>query len=336
VASPSQRPSFVETYRALLIQLGDVTAGSLIRASDLGEAWKFEQVRAEFESLVRVIQQLRGVDPHQLPLTQLENVVGILNDVRGYFEKVATFDSAQSDARTKHKELLEAAPYFDGRLFDLAAPVLAYAARDLTPLNTAQGEFESVLAVAKTKAQEIALLERRLSLAVAGAEQTSAGTAVSEEQRHFEAQAQEHQKAGIRWLWAIIAISIAIVAAAGFSIIISLDPSAPDPASGRNIQLALAKLVVASVLFSGLVTASRTYRAHRHNYVVNKHRLNALKTFRSFVAAAGGDDTIKNTILLQTTSCIFTPQPSGFGAGKDAETSMPTIAEIGRAIVERK
>jgi hypothetical protein len=71
-------------------------------------------------------------------------------------------------------------------------------------------------------------------------------------------------------------------------------------------------VIVFSLLLSGMLWVGRIYRAARHNYVVNKHRQNALRTFETFVKSA--DPQIKSAVLLQTTGCIFTAQNTGYVA----------------------
>ena len=73
------------------------------------------------------------------------------------------------------------------------------------------------------------------------------------------------------------------------------------------------------------------YRAHRHNFVINRHRLNALSTFEAF-AKATDDQQIKNAVLLQATQCIFGPQPTGYISGESESEGYPQILEIVRGM----
>jgi len=67
---------------------------------------------------------------------------------------------------------------------------------------------------------------------------------------------------------------------------------------------------------------------HNHNFVVNKHRQNALSTFQAFSEATINDPDTKNAILLQATQCIFSPQPSGFINKENEQENSNKIIEI--------
>ena len=73
-------------------------------------------------------------------------------------------------------------------------------------------------------------------------------------------------------------------------------------------QYTVPKLIILSVFFSALIWAAKNYQAHRHNYVINRHRQDSLSTFEGFVSAAGDDTETKNAVLLQATQSIFASQ----------------------------
>jgi hypothetical protein len=84
------------------------------------------------------------------------------------------------------------------------------------------------------------------------------------------------------------------------------------------------------MLLSASVWCGKSYRAYRHNAVVNRHRQNALATFEAFAKAASDAET-KNAVLLQATQCIFSPQQTGYVSG-EPETAMPQVLEIVRNV----
>lgn len=103
--------------------------------------------------------------------------------------------------------------------------------------------------------------------------------------------------------------------------------------TAQSIQLGLAKLLLFSFLVGGIVWSGRVYRAHRHNYVVNKHRQNALSTFKTFVSSTQDQQT-KNAVLLQATQCVFAPQVTGYITQENEASGTPQILEIVRGISE--
>ena len=75
----------------------------------------------------------------------------------------------------------------------------------------------------------------------------------------------------------------------------------------------------------------RQFTSSKHNETVNLHRENALRTFETFVSAAG-DQEIKDAVLLEATRAIFAPQSSGFLRGGHEAESPSTIIEVIRRI----
>jgi hypothetical protein len=125
---------------------------------------------------------------------------------------------------------------------------------------------------------------------------------VSQHAAHFSGEAQEHKK-WARWWLAATAFTVCLTGAAGVANYFLVMRS---PDTGTSVQLVVAKVIVFSLLFSAVVWCAKIYRAHRHNYVVNRHRQNALSSFETF--AKGSDDPqTKNAVLLQATQSIFAP-----------------------------
>lgn len=74
--------------------------------------------------------------------------------------------------------------------------------------------------------------------------------------------------------------------------------------------------------------AARNYATHKHNAVVNRHRQNALLTYRALVAAAGEKGT-EDVVLAHAASCIFSPQDTGFsGARGEANPGTRAVLEL--------
>ena len=112
------------------------------------------------------------------------------------------------------------------------------------------------------------------------------------------------------WLTASIGIGIAVIF---FAVInaLYLGARVGHLTVSEEIEYAGSRLIVFSVLFYALTACVRTYRATRHNVVVNRHRQNALGTFQAFVKAASDDQT-KDAVLIKATEAVFAPEPSGY------------------------
>jgi hypothetical protein len=103
----------------------------------------------------------------------------------------------------------------------------------------------------------------------------------------------------------------------------------------QSIQLGVAKLFLFSLLVGGIIWCGRNYRAHRHTYVVNKHRQNAPSTFDTFINSAQDQQT-KSAVLLQATQAIFAPHSTGYISQEGESGGLPQVFEIVRNIAESK
>jgi hypothetical protein len=185
---------------------------------------------------------------------------------------------------------------------------------------------------------------------MASVRETAKQAGIAEHAFLFKNEADNHNRLAIYWLIAtgMLATITGIfawvnykMAYAALQLAITATPlpqgaTAPVGTTSFTIQLALAKLIAFSLLLSAVVWSGRVYRAHRHNYVVNKHRQNALGTFDVFVKAASADDQTKNAVLLQATQCIFSPQSTGYLNAEKELDAASQVVEIVRNIPSSK
>lgn len=179
---------------------------------------------------------------------------------------------------------------------------------------------------AKLKAVEDALDAVRKVAAEAGVSQTA---------RHFKDEAREHLITARFWLAALTIMVSVLISFSLFSNVILNWAGTPEPASdAANIlqirYLAQKGLIVFCLVFA-LIWSAKNYGASRHNYVVNKHRNNALGSFQAFAASAVDEQT-KSAVLIQATQSIFSPQTSGYVKTDGENSPQGPIIEILRSI----
>lgn len=149
----------------------------------------------------------------------------------------------------------------------------------------------------------------------------------------FAQGAEEYKVAATRWLSATIVLGVATVIAVTWSIwsVFYYSTELAKFTVPMAIQLAVAKVVGFSMLFTALLWSGRMYRAHRHNYVVNRHRQNALNAFMTFVESARDPHT-KDAVLLQATHSIFMPQSTGYLTEESEGSPTPPVFEVARTL----
>lgn len=96
-----------------------------------------------------------------------------------------------------------------------------------------------------------------------------------------------------------------------------------------SYQLIASKILLFAVLSYMLVLCTRNFMSHKHNVVVNKHRQNALMTFKA-LADAASDSKLKDIILTHASACIFSPQETGYtkATGMASVTGSKSVIEL--------
>lgn len=141
---------------------------------------------------------------------------------------------------------------------------------------------------------------------------TATEKGVAQHGKVFLEEANESRIIAAIWL-VLCAFLIAL-----FAVFLSVVPGAlslPDTDStGKIVVFITTRLAVFSVFVSALLFCARNYAAHRHNYVVNKHRINAVRTYRQLVAATATGEA-HDIVLTQAAKCIYEQRDSGYAKG---------------------
>lgn len=131
---------------------------------------------------------------------------------------------------------------------------------------------------------------------------------VSEKQSvYFLDESKKQKKSSLTWL--IFTISTAVI-----TVLLAFCMSRifPEPkTASASIQIATSKLLIFGTLTFLLYLFSKMYLGCKHNEVLNKHRHNALMTFRAMTDAAGTIEG-REIILTQASHCMFDQQETGY------------------------
>lgn len=151
---------------------------------------------------------------------------------------------------------------------------------------------------------------------------------VSQQAVYFKSEAEAQSLLASTWLGNAWKLACAVGAFAVFSLALHKIPWIQPANKYEALQLVTSKILIFSVLAYMLVLAVRNYTSHKHNEVVNRHRKNALKTFRAVVEVSGEKGT-QDIILAYASACIFSPQETGFSQSKEgAPPGAKSILEL--------
>ncbi len=329
MAEPSEHEKRIRDFRETAQNVLEWTEESLVRRGDLGSTGCFEELRPRFGRILGRFGRLKACLLDNVPYGVLQKLNALGNRALSVFERINLYSTEDPNARQVRRQLGSDVDGFDLESYELAAKVFATEeSRDeeLEQLRQGLREESNALSNVKQRAEDV-LQETHDVLAQARAVVAEAG--VSQHAMHFKEAANEYSKNGKRWLTATVISAVLAVGYTVFLFWLYMEYGNPDVKTGHSIQLAILKLLPLSILYSGLLWCAKNYRSQRHNYVISKHRHDALSTFEAFVKAAGDEQT-KNAVLIQATQAVFSPQASGFVSQDLEGVQGPQVIELFR------
>lgn len=334
MATPEQRKEELEKLIGSLSTLAQTDAESLARIDDLARDINFEKAVPAFERMLDVVRQLHERDLERLPHTELRKLNVACDKLSELIQQVRAFALTQenpSQACTNIINSIEQA--YDGVMDPFLLP-LAFTATQATDYARIEREAKGLHAEMQKQAGELekfmAETRKDASAAMEAVREQAAEAGVATNAQVFLSQAATHSTAAEGWFKATIWVTVATVAVALFFVILSFFYQ-PATTAG-SIQFVLSKIIFLSTLSFGIFWCARNYRAERHNKTLNKHRANALGTFRAFVE--GTEDTqVRDAILLQAAQAAFVNRSTGYEVSdKELPPVNPVLGIVGKAI----
>lgn len=316
--------------------LNAIKPDALVRAEVLGQDLSFEAGLPVFRRTLTLFRDLSESNLDNVPYETLNQLQGQASQVLGLFQQITSFSVQQHpqnpvQARDTLIQQLRDRWQSD---YSVVTPHIAYAIRRGTDFSALEREARGTVALQKQLAGDLKTekdkILNEMQSALERVRQAAAEAGVAQHAIHFKDEAEFHRRQSRWWLGATITFGLATIAYALYS----LGPELNDLTATtlpRAIQLVIPRLIVIFVLSFGLVWSARNFAASRHNFVVNRHRQNALSSFETFAKGAGDTQT-KDAVLLQATQSIFVPQDSGFVKGETVGNPGNQILEIVRGV----
>lgn len=304
---------------------------------DLG-ALSFKNAEDNIDRLRRLMLRLRACDLDLVAEVRFQDCSRFVSDVHALFNKMQGFSPASASAApvAERNQMVEQCERIvteaNDRLlvpFAIGAPTLQETDQEVRLLlESAKSNASQVLAEIKSETEKA---KTEIDATLQQVRAATGAIGIEKQAEVFKNAAAEHATEQKRWLniTAALAGATALILLANWGIAYKVG----SPSSSiALIQLSVAKVLFFSFLASAVIWSGKVYRSHQHNYVLNKHRQNALETFQLFARGAEDADT-KAMVLLQATKSIFAPQATGFLPGeREADAASPQILEIIRGL----
>jgi hypothetical protein len=326
-----QQQNELERLQKLLSNFLSESPDTFVR-NDLGDELNFQEGLPYFRRTFDLINDLNRYSLDDVPYAQLKRIADHINKTYENLIEILEFSIQkypQNAVVTRNQFLDNIRDGYDP-LSNVITPTISYLATQQTDFGKLkQSALENLEEINRLKLEfekQQEDIQQQSNSILDSMRKASAEIGVTQHAIYFKEESEIHEKSAKFWFWLTIGIALLTIVAS--YIALSYFYVNLDLPTGQAIQLGISKLVVLSVLYFGILWASRNYRAHRHNSVVNKHRQNALSTFQAFVKAAGDDKATKDAVLLRATEAIFSPNTSGYLSKESDKQNSPQILEI--------
>jgi hypothetical protein len=309
-----------------------IDPNSLARTETLGQALDFTPA---IPIVQRTLDLFKSIPPEALidlpePVRQI--IKSEAENTKLTIAAMQTFNPATSNnASAERNDLIATANARYNQAFASLAPAAGFFSGRRTDLS--RFEHQAAQAVANAESQVLGFLSELKQTrddarsALAEVRSVAAESGVATQAPHFGDEATRHETAAADWQKYTVRVAIGLGVFAAATIVWAILWT-PDN-NAQAVQIGLGKLLVFTTIATMLLLCSKTLMAHRHNAVVNKHRQNALLTFK-VLADAGLSEHARDIVLTHASSCIYSPQDSGFG--KSAGPSQSVVEVLPKLI----
>lgn len=308
-----------ETCREALERVQTFDPTTLGRVDDLGRQMNFAEAVKPAEAIIAVYKRIPMSALPDFTDGQLNAILAQANSDYNVFKQILDFNAASGDAVGTRNNILANIKIRRDQLFDQLWQYVAYGVARIT--DTSMLETQARATIQGIQDQAVKLTDQ-LTKAKSDADNVLAAIravaseqGVSQQAIYFKDEAQSQETLADKWLIYTYRFAGSLGAFAILSLFLHKIEWIKPANSAEMFQLITSKLLIFTVLGYMLIMAARNYTTHKHNAVVNRHRQNALLTYRALVTAA--DDTgTQDIVLAHAASCIFSPQDTGFAHGK--------------------
>ena len=319
-----------------LQRIQQFNVGSLPREAELGSTLNFGEVLPPAKRLIELYQRLSLAALDDFPAPQLTQVRNLANQDFSLFDQILKFNTDQPSPVQVRQSQIQAVINTYAPSFATLHPLIAYSLHRSADFQRLDREARGTLQAVKDRADGLTgeltgQLEKANSI-VEEVRKVAAETGVSQQAIYFQKEAQEHLAESEIWRKRTIKLSWVLGVYAVVSLFIAKIPLLKPEDTYQSIQLGVSKLLIFAVVSFMLYLSARNFLSHQHNSIVNKHRQNALMTYKALSDAAGSPEN-REVVLTHAAACIFSPQATGHSqdAGTEIAKATSVVEVLGRS-----
>lgn len=332
---------------------------SLMQKEKLGEQWSFAQLSDDLERLFRLIERFDTTDLQYLSKVKIDKIEAQLKNVENTtINPLRNFDSTIQRASVNRDALLRNVHKYIDQFYTALDDVIMHldlievkSTLNTSELKNLKGATESMIDESNRKmkglVEQLEAKEKDLALKTAeiakieeNMRMLSVEKGVETHVGDFSKESKKYRKEMRIWIALFSLATIATLCMAS-QILDLKDLFGVKDISELNelkniyvVQVLFGKVFYIALLSSLMVWSAKNFKSAKHNLTINRHRANALATFRTFVD--GTDDvSIKNSVLLRASECVFNHQNTGYSSESHDVAPLPHILNMFEAITRK-
>jgi hypothetical protein len=296
-------------------QIGQTDYRRIGRREALGDLFNFEELVPRATETAKLFIAAADQIQRGLPMQYLGPMSNIANEFETIMSQILAFSPTSGDVAQQRQGLLSQAEQTFYNAWTHLMPIAAFSRSRPELFGGLRQELEDQTKLIKQEAfaavQKLQDLETQTQGVLASAREAAAQSGVTQQANHFDSEAKNHERFAKIWLICAVLVSLLFLGAAIALALpnLSLLPKAEN--LSEVIQNTSSKILILGGLAYLVIFCARNQQSHTHNSVLNRHRVNALKTFNALADAAVKEEN-RDIVLFHASSCIFSPQDSGF------------------------
>ncbi|MEZ0150395.1 MAG: hypothetical protein AB9Q19_13945 [Candidatus Reddybacter sp.] len=315
-----------------LLRMQEFDVEQLPRVEHLGKALNFSTAVDPAKRLISLYRRLSTTALEDFPEAVLNQVIAQCDSDFQKFDQIISFEPSEHQTpNTVRDSYVTAIENAYDPAFTILSPFISYSlhrSADFQRLDTdARSTFQQIKDQAGIIQGSLEQQKEDAEGILKDIRDTAAEQGVTQQAIYFQTESSDHNTDADKWELRTVGVAIVLGAFAVASIFLH-KWSWLAPADGyETAQFITSKLLVFGVLTYLLILSAKNYLNHKHNSIVNKHRQNALMTYKAMVDATD-DPGSREAILIQAAGCIFNPQTTGYTQGNES----PAVS--GKSMVE--
>ncbi len=302
-------------------QLLKITDEELFHEKDYAKVSLIEK-KADVEYLKKILTEISELN--DIKTTGYQNIASRIDEVfrkiQNMFDIMKRYNGTNKnnivsqvnsliiEIQSKYIDVLALISYEKSKKIDTKIKLIQL--ENLRTISDVEDKIDSKLEEIEKIKKQISKYELDAKKSLESIQDIANKVGVSKYSTIFNKQADVYNKTASKWFYGTI-ILLMVIIVCSFSLLFGWFNPPNDASWGIIVQFTTAKLIIFSALCIAISWTIKTYKANKHNEVLNKHRQNALDIFEAFVNGTSDEQT-KNAVLLQAVQSIFAQQSTGY------------------------